>query len=131
MNTRQQDDELEAKMVRVKGGCYYGTPQISSILAGFESNIMQTYHRRARYKPGSKAYAKHYDRIRLAAATRMLKLLSQTRTDTIRECQAALPKKRTQTQPSFMSTAPWPPINEVEAYNEAIDQVRNEMEGLL
>jgi hypothetical protein len=67
----------EAKKHKTKLGCYYGTPEISSILAGFERTVVDLHIARGDYKPGSKAYKKHHDNARLEAATRIMQLGEQ------------------------------------------------------
>lgn len=57
-------------------GTYYGSREISSILASFESQIIRLSQYKG-YVEGSKARAKHQDRIRLEAAQGVLDLLEK------------------------------------------------------
>lgn len=53
----------------------------------------------------------------------IIDLISQQNGVLIDSLLEKMPKMATQSQPSLMSTARWPPINEVEAYNMALDRV--------
>lgn len=65
------DSPLIAKKYPISGklkGSYYGNPEISSILAGFESDLLDLHRSRPYYKATSVAWYKHQDHIRLKVA---------------------------------------------------------------
>lgn len=79
-NERENPIAMKHKVHNPEGS-YYGTPKISSILASFESEILYLNRERRRYTINSKAFARHQDEARLEAATRIMELQAQDRTE--------------------------------------------------
>lgn len=85
---KTEASEIQAKKYPMPGklkGTIYGNPDISSMMASFECNVVDLINSRPNYKDGSKALEKHWDAARLDLATRIMQLLERQRQQILSE----------------------------------------------